>query len=398
LNIDYRSQGFDRDLSGVLDISTNNIRGIISPSVIWQLTNFWQLQASGIWTDNREIKDTQSVEIRTYYRTRQWLFDASYEQTMNMRENTRTIFTNATWRPKGAQRNRVNHRYNTASNMHTLSANLWPEQNSNTNYRWQTDYLNTDNVTHDATVRHQTLNNTWTTRLNRSTNDGISNHSLMVDFDGPRALVDVSHIRPPDWYSTTNLSLNMAVAFVGKYWGISRPINESFAILYANNEGLKDGTVRFQNGSILDKYSSAVYPFLGNYQTYEMGIYTADIPIGLDLGAQQYHLQASLNSGQAIPVGKPGGIIMATATFLKSNGQPFDLEVGYFINAKEPELKVQFFTNRTGKLFVQGLKSGTYTVEFVSSKYQSLTLTIPKDAESPLDLGVITISESKKKK
>ena len=65
-----------------------------------------------------------------------------------------------------------------------LSANLWPEQNSNTNYRWQTDYLNTDNVTHDATVRHQTLNNTWTTRLNRSTNDGISNHSLMLDFDG----------------------------------------------------------------------------------------------------------------------------------------------------------------------------------------------------------------------
>ena len=57
---------------------------------------------------------------------------------------------------------------------------------------------------------------------------------------------------------------------------------------------------------------------------------------------------------------------MATATFMKSNGQPFDLEVGYFINAKEPELKVQFSTNRTGKLFVQGLKSGTYTVEFVA--------------------------------
>ena len=62
LNIDYRSQEFDRDLSGMLDLSTNNIRGIISPSVIWQLTT-WQLQMSGIWTDNREIKDTQSVEF-----------------------------------------------------------------------------------------------------------------------------------------------------------------------------------------------------------------------------------------------------------------------------------------------------------------------------------------------
>ena len=90
-----------------------------------------------------------------------------------------------------------------------------------------------------------------------------------------------------------------------------------------------------------------------------MGIQSAEVPIGLDLGPQQYFLNAGLNSGQAIPVGKPGGIIMATAVMLQPNGQPFDLEVGHFTNVKKSGLVYKFFTNRTGRLYVQGLKSVT---------------------------------------
>ena len=394
LNVDIRSPNFDANLKEIAEV--NDIRSIISPSLIWQLTTFCQFQFSAIIRDSRDTKDTQALEMRSYYRTKQWLFDVSLERSFGTFDNDVFVFVNATWRPKGSQRNRMNYRYNDRAGMHSLSANLWPEKNNFTNYRWQTDFIDSDNVTHDAIMRYQDLGHTWATRINRSTNGGLHSHEVTLDYDGPRALVDVSHTRPAEWYPTTTMNVNTAVAFVGKHWGISRPINESFAILFPNNEGLKDSTIRFQNGSILNKYSPAVYPFLGNYQTYEMGIQSAEVPIGLDLGPQQYFLNAGLNSGQAIPVGKPGGIIMATAVMLQPNGQPFDLEVGHFTNVKNPELSVQFFTNRTGRLYVQGLKSGDYTIEFVGNKYTKLIITIPKDAESPLDLGTIMLQPQQK--
>ena len=68
---------------------------------------------------------------------------------------------------------------------------------------------------------------------------------------------------------------------------------------------------------------------------------------------------------------------MASTTLLKPNGKPFDLEVGTFINIANPDLKVQFFTNRSGTLFVQGLQSGDYRVELLGDEYADFTLTIP---------------------
>ena len=78
-----------------------------------------------------------------------------------------------------------------------------------------------------------------------------------------------------------------------------------------------------------------------------MDIYSADVPLGLDLGTQQYSLQGRKNSGHAIPVSKAGGTIMASATLLKPNGEPCDLEVGTFTYVKDPDVQsYNFFTNR----------------------------------------------------
>ena len=258
--MDIRSPNFDANLKENAEV--NDIRSIISPSLIWQLTTFCQFQFSAILRDSRDTKDTQALEMRSYYRTKQWLFDVSLERSFGTFDNDVFVFVNATWRPKGSQRNRMNYRYNDRAGMHSLSANLWREEQL---YQLSlaNDFIDSDNVTHDAIMRYQDLGHTWATRINRSTNAGLHSHEVTLDYDGPRALVDVSHTRPAEWYPTTTMNVNTAVAFVGKHWGISRPINESFAILFPNNEGLKDSTIRFQNGSILNKYSPAVYPFLG---------------------------------------------------------------------------------------------------------------------------------------
>ena len=82
---------------------------------------------------------------------------------------------------------------------------------------------------------------------------------------------------------------------------------------------------------------------------------------------------------------------MASTTLLKPDGKPFDLEVGTFINVKDPTLQIQFFTNRSGRLFVQGLESGDYRVKLLGDEFADFTLTIPKGVESPIYLDTITL-------
>ena len=87
---------------------------------------------------------------------------------------------------------------------------------------------------------------------------------------------------------------------------------------------------------------------------------------------------------------------MASATLQNSDGKPLDLEVGSFVYVQDPSLKVQFFTNRTGKLFVQGLKTGTYKLELIGDAYLAVTVEVPKDAKSPFQLGTITLEPKPK--
>jgi outer membrane usher protein len=392
LNIDYSTPSFSQDLIQTQTETSNNLRSLVAPSLIWQFTGCCQLQVSALLRDYHDLTEkTKALEIRSYYRTKQWQFDYTFEKSSALSADSFIFFINATWWPKGKQYNRLNYRYNDKNKMHQVSANMSPENQKFMNYQWNNTYIDPNNHSYSANLRYQSIGQTISTGVLRSTNNSLHNDELMVDYDGARSLVDIRLVRSANARPITTLKIDTAIAFVGKHWGISRPINESFAILFPNNKGIKEGKIRFKDGSVLDKYSSAVYPTLANYQSYEIDILSADVPIGLDLGAQHYTLSGTLNSGQAIPIGKSGGTIMASAILLKPNGKPFDLEVGTFIFENDPTLQVQFFTNRMGKLFVQGLKSGDYKVEILGSQYANFTVSIPEEVTSPYQLGIITL-------
>ena len=391
LNIDYLSPDFDRILLED-GIQTNDVRSIISPSFIWQLSPYLQTQFRAVVRDNRSTPDTTLFEIRSYYRANQFQFDFSLGKTTGGINDDFTFLTNITWQPKGKQRNRFNYRYNSRTEAHGVSANFRPKGNTFMNYHADSNFVDVENFSLNGMLQYQTLGNSLAGTIHHTTSSGRGTNEVTLDYDGARALIDINHMMPVGGKSMTSLRMDTAVAFVGSHWGVSRPISKSFAILYPNNDGLKDSHIVFKNGSILDNWSSAVYPLLGNYQTNEIEILSAHVPIGLDLGTQQYVLQGRLNSGQAIPIGKPGGIIMASAVLLKPNGKPFDLEVGNFVSVHDPSLKVQFFTNRSGKLFVQGLTSGQYRIELLGNTYADVLLAVPKSAASPVDLGTITLT------
>ncbi len=389
VNLQMMSEEFDPTLMGT---SSNKVIRSISPSMAWQVSSACQVQLSGMSNKRLNETSTRSFKLRTFYRAQQWNLNASIEHTSGLEQNEVTLFTSATWRPKGQPRNRYSHRYNTDTKQHSVMASMRPEETPNLNYQWNTNYVDMRNTSHIGTVQYQSLAHNVTTQVSRMGNVGNRTHEVAVDYFGPRALADISHTRYQGRGGVTSIQLNNALAVVGQYWGISRPISNSFAILYPNNEAMKDGKINFSSGSILDKYSAAVVPNVGNYRDFEVEVDTAEMPLGLDLGAQKYRLYGSLNSGQAIPVGKPGGVLMARATLQKPDGTPFDLNVGSFVYSEDPELRVRFFTNQSGGLFVSGLIAGTYTIELLGDAYAPLTVEVPKVEDAPIDLGTLTLS------
>ena len=375
----------------------NETRVIVAPSMCWPINARSQVQLTATLQNQYTGDNIQAYRIRTFYQTGGWQFTASLEQRLNPQQNELLFQTNIVWRPSRTPRNRYNYRYMSGGKQHIFAANVRPEDNNAINYQWTSNVVDRDNNSHSGLVQYQTMGRNMAGNINLTgTNYGISAGEVGFNYFGPRAFIDIAHARRSTGLNTS-VSLNTALAFVGKHWGVSQPIRNSFAILYPNNEAMTDSKIVFNGGSVLDRYSSAVYPALNNHQAIELKIDAADVPLGLDLGAQKYFLQSTLNSGQAIPVGKAGGITIAQATLLKSDGNPVARDVGYFIYVEDPTLKIQFFTNGDGRLFVQGLKSGEYTIQMLSEGYEPIVVTIPKGVKSPYKLGELTLTVQEKK-
>lgn len=394
----YNSPYFDPILARDAGVF-NNTRCMISPSVVWQVSSAFQVQFTATLKDSRDTVDATAFTLRSYYRSKRWLYTASVQKVTGP-DPEFNFFTMATWRPKGNPRNRFTYRYDSISREHTTSANIWSESYASLNYFINSTVVDRTHHSQSIMVQQQDLGHTLISNISRTTNGAYHNDDYRVNYSGARAIMNLEHNRmvfPEAHVGTTSFMINTAVAFVGQHWGISRPISRSFALLYPNNEGLKASNIRFNNGSVLDKYSAAVYPILNNYQTTDISIdwkNTRNVPLGMELGEQKYTLQGRLNSGQAIAIGKPGGTIMATTILLKPNGDVLDLEVGTFTHVQYPDVEIQFFTNRNGKLYVIGLMPGEYEITILGNSYEKYSITIPKNAQSPFDLGTITLTKS----
>ena len=219
LNLHYNTPDFSQDLRMLEEEDTDDLRSIVSPALIWQFTNCCQLQVSGFLRDYREKENSKSIEVRSYYRTRRWQFDYTFEKMVGQNTDELLFYTNATWWPKGKQYNRVNHRYNENSNPHQVFANLSPEKYKFMNYQWNSNYVDDKNYSNDANIRYQSIGRTLSTRINRSQIDGEGKKEFMIDYDGARSLVDVHRIHSEGTSPQTTLRIDTAIAFVGKHWG-----------------------------------------------------------------------------------------------------------------------------------------------------------------------------------
>jgi len=198
--------------------------------------------------------------------------------------------------------------------------------------------------------------------------------------------------------SRTNLRANTAVVFADGGVGLSRPVTESFAIISTHSSiadkklkvgGYKDH-VQYQS----DFLGPAVINDLSAYSKREIAIDVDDLPLGYDLGASGFSVTPSYKSGYRFNVGSGYSVILV-ADLVDKHRQPMSLKVGFAHEVEAVEkTPIQAFTNKKGRLVVQGLRPGNWLLKFRDNKDNELhyNINIPTDAAGVVRIKTLSPS------
>lgn len=175
------------------------------------------------------------------------------------------------------------------------------------------------------------------------------------------------------------LNLSTAIAFAGGKFSVSRPINESFALV-ALSGSLEDYNLFLNKNS---SYYEAETGLLGNavlpnyqaYRFYPVRIDSRDLPFGAEVPPDQVVIEAPYRGGVFIDISSKPTIAFVGKIKFKTN--PLALKTGRLVDGTENAYN--FFTNRKGRFLVESILPGNYKL-FVEGKFLG-EVNIPKEGK-----------------
>ncbi|MGV6809907.1 MAG: fimbria/pilus outer membrane usher protein [bacterium] len=255
------------------------------------------------------------------------------------------------------------------------------------------------------------------THQHYKTSDNIS---ATVSYRDPRFESTVSHqVRKPnnteDYYHRSQIKLESAVAFAGDAVGISRPIQDSFAIVtspdYQGNTDKKRNAIAVAKGNmsfrrdkghalpdyyhsvISEKGMPAVVP-LSDYHQTQVNVDSSALPLGSDPDATEFKVRPHYHQGYQLQAGGKLGVIV-DATLKDQENKVLALKGGEFI-AEKPYTKNKkikpFFTNQAGRLRLS-LPVGRYKLDLYDyPDLPAIWVDVPNKQGEHYDLGIITVA------
>ncbi len=188
------------------------------------------------------------------------------------------------------------------------------------------------------------------------------------------------------------------VAFADGAWAIGRPVAESFAILKphpslaghaigVNPTG--DGTYQAE----MDAFGPALLPSLVPYRAARATVDARQLPIGTNVGAGAFDLAPTYKRGTLITVGT-GATVFLLSMVQTAAGEPVALQAGRVVSLDDPEfVPALVFTNRIGRLAVEGLRPGRYRLELFSAAERTIEFRIPDDAVGQFEIDILLLPE-----
>ncbi|MGO3407789.1 fimbria/pilus outer membrane usher protein [Marinomonas sp.] len=180
----------------------------------------------------------------------------------------------------------------------------------------------------------------------------------------------------------SRLSLSSSVAFAGGHWAVGKTIDDSFAVVDAHPT-LGDKTIVL--GSYDDEYRASNKDFdsilindLSSYSYSSVTVDVNDLAPGYDIGSGVLSFYPSYRSGYGVVVGTEANISVI-ATLLDENKEPLALQVGTAVCTTDSNKKEStFFTNRSGRFAITGLKPCLYEVTLKDAKSSSFKIDVKK--------------------
>jgi outer membrane usher protein len=191
----------------------------------------------------------------------------------------------------------------------------------------------------------------------------------------------------------TQLSLATALVYADGHFGITRPVNNSFAIVVPHPRLRKllvgvdpiDGIWLSRS----DRFGPPVVSNISAYLVRPLLLDVPDVPVGYDIGEDRPAVVPGYRTGTIVPVGTDASVSL-DGQMQGPDGLPLGLQSGELRPVGEPVRKaVAFFTNRRGRFRVEAVRPGSWELILHGLDFRPVPVNIPEEAEGIRVLGSI---------
>ncbi|MBT7265106.1 MAG: fimbria/pilus outer membrane usher protein [Waddliaceae bacterium] len=195
----------------------------------------------------------------------------------------------------------------------------------------------------------------------------------------------------------SQMSIGTALVFADGVFSVGKPISGSFAVisrdksLWGHSVGV-DPTYDNDYNAIAGIFPGVISS-IPDYQMRTVSIDMSSLPVGTDIGASSYILSPRHSSGFLIPIHRYASALIK-GTLVDGVGEVISFQSGYFVDvdAGDEGSPIQFFTDKSGRFVVMGVKPGTYEIQFISEDLAPTMITVPEGVTGKYYIGALTIN------
>jgi outer membrane usher protein len=215
-----------------------------------------------------------------------------------------------------------------------------------------------------------------------------------LNYGGRRAELSLFQDAYSSGQNQTSLRWGTALVYADGEFGISRPVQDSFALFKSTGSLQADGGVgvqpqsqRFQAQE--DGLGPAVLPQLAGYYPTHVTAEARRPETDFDPQDGDILVLPTYRSGTLIRLGHPA-MLDATIKLTWSDGQPVSCQDGRL--TAENGTSTEFISNHQGVAYFNGLSAGKYRAVISGYPEAEFSINIPQTSARQIDLGEIKLS------